>query len=107
MTERVVPKQLLLQPCSSDISSCICFHIARGYYHVDITKFYPLLGGIPAKMQGRIGDTPMIGCGGYANEYGGCSTTGHGESLMKMTLAREVVYNIEKGNTSQVYLENS
>lgn len=53
-------------------------------------------------MQGRIGDSPMIGCGGYANEYGGCSTTGHGESLMKMTLAREVVYNIEKGNTSQV-----
>ncbi|CAB4045254.1 isoaspartyl peptidase L-asparaginase-like, partial [Paramuricea clavata] len=58
-------------------------------------------GGIPAKMQGRIGDTPLIGCGGYANEYGGCSTTGHGESLMKITLAREAVYNIEKGNNAQ------
>ena len=53
-------------------------------------------------MQGRIGDSPMIGCGGYANEYGGCSTTGHGESLMKMTLAREAVFNIEKGNNAQV-----
>jgi beta-aspartyl-peptidase (threonine type) len=53
-------------------------------------------------MHGRIGDTPLIGCGGYANEYGGCSTTGHGESLMKMALAREAVYNIEKGNNAQV-----
>lgn len=61
-----------------------------------------IVGGIPAKMQGRIGDSPLIGCGGYANEYGGCSTTGHGESLMKITLAREAVYNIEKGNNAQV-----
>lgn len=55
-------------------------------------------------MQGRIGDSPLIGCGGYANEHGGCSTTGHGESLMKMTLAREAVYNIEKGHDAQVIL---
>lgn len=55
-------------------------------------------------MQGRIGDSPLIGCGGYANEHGGCSTTGHGESLMKMTLAREAVYNIEKDHNAQVIL---
>lgn len=59
-------------------------------------------GGLPAKMQGRIGDSPLIGCGGYANEYGGCSTTGHGESMMKITLAREVIFNIEKGKNAQV-----
>ena len=53
-------------------------------------------------MQGRIGDSPLIGCGGYANEYGGCSTTGHGESMMKITLAREVIFNIEKGKSAQV-----
>ena len=59
-------------------------------------------GGIPSKMVGRVGDSPLVGCGGYANEFGGCSTTGHGESLMKMTLAREVVYNIERGDNAQV-----
>ena len=53
-------------------------------------------------MVGRIGDSPLVGCGGYANEFGGCSTTGHGESLMKMTLAREVIYNIEGGDDAQV-----
>ncbi|XP_046858312.1 isoaspartyl peptidase/L-asparaginase-like [Xenia sp. Carnegie-2017] len=64
-------------------------------------------GGLPAKMQGRIGDSPLIGCGGYANEYGGCSTTGHGESMMKITLAREVIFNIEKGKNAQVSAEEA
>lgn len=34
-------------------------------------------GGITGKLPGRIGDTPVIGGGTYAdNRYGGCSTTG-------------------------------
>lgn len=53
-------------------------------------------------MVGRIGDSPLVGCGGYANEFGGSSTTGHGESLMKMTVGREAVYNIERGEDAQV-----
>ena len=53
-------------------------------------------------MAGRVGDSPLVGCGGYASEYGGSSTTGDGESLMKMTLAREAIYNIEQGNDAQV-----
>lgn len=52
-------------------------------------------GGISLKMAGRVGDSPLIGCGGYANKEGAVSTTGHGESIMKIMLAREVVYNIE------------
>jgi isoaspartyl peptidase/L-asparaginase-like protein (Ntn-hydrolase superfamily) len=44
----------------------------------------------------------LIGCGGYANENGGATTTGHGEPLMKMTLARKVVYNIESELNAQV-----
>jgi beta-aspartyl-peptidase (threonine type) len=59
-------------------------------------------GGIPGKLKGRIGDAPLIGCGGYANKEGGATTTGHGEALMKITLAREVVYNMEKGQNAQV-----
>lgn len=46
-------------------------------------------GGIAAKKVGRVGDSPIIGCGGYVdNVIGGASTTGHGESIMKVTLAR-------------------
>ena len=36
-------------------------------------------GGIPAKMAGRVGDSPLIGCGAFADNFvGGVSTTGHG-----------------------------
>lgn len=48
-------------------------------------------------MLGRVGDTPCCGCGGYANASAAASTTGHGESIMKMVLAWDVVRNIEDG----------
>jgi beta-aspartyl-peptidase (threonine type) len=51
---------------------------------------------MPRKPKGRVGDAPLVGCGGYANEFGAAATSGHGEALMKMTLAREVVYDMEK-----------
>lgn len=54
-------------------------------------------GGLPKKMLGRVGDTPLVGCGGYANTVAAASTTGHGESIMKTVLAWDVVRNIEDG----------
>ena len=46
-------------------------------------------GGITAKMPGRVGDSPIISAGGMAdNEMGAVSTTGHGESILKVALAR-------------------
>lgn len=54
-------------------------------------------GGLPMKMPGRVGDSPLVGCGGYANTVAASSTTGHGESLMKTVLAWEVVRNVEDG----------
>ncbi|XP_069091805.1 isoaspartyl peptidase/L-asparaginase isoform X1 [Pleurodeles waltl] len=55
-------------------------------------------GGLTNKMVGRVGDTPCIGSGGYAdNLVGACSTTGHGETIMKVTLARLVLYHMEQG----------
>ena len=49
-------------------------------------------GGITAKKVGRVGDSPLVGSGGYAaNELGGASTTGHGESIAKVLLAQRVL----------------
>lgn len=48
-------------------------------------------GGTPDKMPGRVGDSPLIGCGAYAdNLLGGASGTGLGESLMKVVMAKAV-----------------
>ncbi|XP_063772859.1 isoaspartyl peptidase/L-asparaginase [Pseudophryne corroboree] len=55
-------------------------------------------GGITNKMVGRVGDTACIGCGGYAdNNVGAISTTGHGESIMRVTLGRLILHYMEKG----------
>ena len=55
-------------------------------------------GGVTGKRVGRIGDVPLIGSGGYAdNRVGGVSTTGHGESIMKVNLAKLVLNYVEAG----------
>lgn len=49
-------------------------------------------GGTNYKMVGRVGDAPLLGGGLYAmNELGGCSTTGWGESIMRILLAKTAV----------------
>jgi beta-aspartyl-peptidase (threonine type) len=46
-------------------------------------------GGTPNKLPGRVGDSPLIGCGLYADDQtGGCSSTGWGESIIKVLLAK-------------------
>ncbi|KAK4252555.1 hypothetical protein QN277_014540 [Acacia crassicarpa] len=47
-------------------------------------------GGLVNKMVGRIGDTPIIGAGTYANELCAVSATGKGESIIRGTAARDV-----------------
>ncbi|KAM7385715.1 hypothetical protein PAMP_001777 [Pampus punctatissimus] len=57
-------------------------------------------GGIRNKMVGRVGDSPIIGSGGYAdNLTGAVSCTGHGESILKVTLARLILSHIEQGKS--------
>jgi len=49
-------------------------------------------GGTCCKLPGRIGDSPLIGCGCYANsEIGAVSCTGYGEAIMKVVLAKSAV----------------
>lgn len=48
-------------------------------------------GGISAMLPGRVGDTPVIGAGTYAeNILGAVSCTGRGESIMRLSLAKEI-----------------
>ncbi len=55
-------------------------------------------GGTPRKMAGRVGDTPVIGSGTYAdNLLGAVSCTGWGEGIMRITLARRVLFYLEIG----------
>jgi L-asparaginase / beta-aspartyl-peptidase len=49
-------------------------------------------GGTCCKHTGRVGDSPLIGCGCYADsEWGGVSCTGNGEGIMKIVMAKMAV----------------
>jgi beta-aspartyl-peptidase (threonine type) len=63
-------------------------------------------GGFPLKLPGRIGDSPLIGCGTYAdNCVGACSATGIGEIAIRLVLAKTVCNYIENGKTAQEAVE--
>jgi L-asparaginase / beta-aspartyl-peptidase len=48
-------------------------------------------GGTLMKRAGRIGDSPLIGCGTYADDRcGAASATGHGEAIIRVLLTRVV-----------------
>jgi len=49
-------------------------------------------GGSFNKLPGRVGDSPIVGCGTYADERVGISCTGNGEQIIRITLARLVAF---------------
>ncbi|HKV26221.1 MAG TPA: isoaspartyl peptidase/L-asparaginase [Candidatus Acidoferrum sp.] len=49
-------------------------------------------GGTCCKLPGRVGDSPLVGCGCYADAAaGGVSCTGYGEGIMKIVMAKAAV----------------
>ena len=59
-------------------------------------------GGTCSKVPGRVGDSPMIGCGCYADvEAGGVSCTGWGEAIMKIVMAKSAVEMLRAGRSAQ------
>ncbi len=58
-------------------------------------------GGMTAKKFGRIGDSPVIGAGSYAdNATCAVSCTGWGEKFIRNTIARDVAAQMEYGGSS-------
>ncbi len=56
-------------------------------------------GGLLFKLPGRVGDTPIIGGGTYADDLAGAaSCTGQGEAILKVTLARHAVALLRAGH---------
>jgi beta-aspartyl-peptidase (threonine type) len=48
-------------------------------------------GGYDAKIPGRVGDSPNVGAGVYADDaVGGFSATGHGEYFIRLSVAKDV-----------------
>jgi beta-aspartyl-peptidase (threonine type) len=65
-------------------------------------------GGTPNKLQGRVGDSPLIGCGCYADDLSaGASATGWGESIMKVVLSKAVCDYSVLGQAAQAAAEKA
>lgn len=58
-------------------------------------------GGVTMKMVGRVGDTPLPGCGTYASKLAASSATGTGEYVIRALACRQISDNVEKGMTLQ------
>ena len=65
-------------------------------------------GGTLNKAPGRLGDSSLIGCGCYANnESAAASTTGWGEPIMKLVLAKWTADRIAAGNLPEWAAQDS
>lgn len=59
-------------------------------------------GGTPDKWPGRVGDSPLVGCGAYADDVtGAAAATGSGESLMRIVTSKTAVDFLAQGMSAQ------
>ena len=59
-------------------------------------------GGTFHKQPGRVGDSPLVGSGGYAdNQTAAAGATGHGEALMKIVISKQVCDSVGQGLSAQ------
>lgn len=65
-------------------------------------------GGLMHKRPGRIGDSPLVGLGLYAdNSAGGVSMTGDGEMIMRMALAHRIINSMGNGTDADRAAEDA
>lgn len=58
-------------------------------------------GGIRYKYPGRVGDSPLVGAGFYADEQAAISCTGHGEDFTRLLIARQAADFVAQGRSAQ------
>lgn len=59
-------------------------------------------GGMPNKWPGRVGDSPLVGSGAYAdNLSGAASATGDGEKLMRIVISKTACDLLQAGRNAQ------
>ena len=62
-------------------------------------------GGVTSMLPGRVGDTPIIGSGIYAdNAIGAIACTGTGEVIIRLVLAKEICMNMKSFSTRKAAL---
>lgn len=58
-------------------------------------------GGIHNKYPGRVGDSPLVGCGFYADEFAAVSCTGHGEDFVRLLIAKRAADTVANGHSAR------
>lgn len=59
-------------------------------------------GGTAGKLKGRVGDSPLIGAGTIADSrFAAASSTGRGEEIIRVGLARSVLEGVRRGASAQ------
>ncbi|THF71476.1 asparaginase [Deinococcus sp. Arct2-2] len=54
-------------------------------------------GGLNGTLPGRVGDSPLPGCGFYAdNTFGAVALSGHGEAISRLMLASRIMHGLER-----------
>lgn len=63
-------------------------------------------GGTQNKRPGRVGDSPLVGCGAYADNWSAAvSATGYGEALMRIVISKRVCDFVATGLSAQAACE--
>lgn len=58
-------------------------------------------GGTLNKFPGRVGDSPLVGCGFYADDEAAISCTGHGEDFIRLLIAKRAADCVAQGMTAR------
>ena len=96
---------------SPDRAKAYVHHVSETQAHDTVTmlglesgKFWSAssTSGMPYKVPGRVGDSPIVGAGIYADDEAGCAgATGLGEELWKACASYRAVSNMRAGMSAQ------
>ncbi len=92
-----VPRDTSLPPISSGCDTVGCVVVDKQHRVVSASS----TSGWPGKLVGRVGDSPVVGAGVYANEVAGATCTGRGEQILRVSMARIAVNHVEEGRSVQ------